>query len=81
MLTRERTKDVARSRLNGVLRQDRTNLTMKELALMQLDVLAALSAYVEMERDLAHITVTKDRARDRIDLTFTVPIRAVKRRR
>lgn len=81
MLTRERTKDVARSRLNGVLRQDRTNLTMKELALMQLDVLAALSAYVEMERDLARITVTKDRARDRIDLTFTVPIRAVKRRR
>jgi len=81
MMIRERTKDVARARLAGVLRQDRTTLTMKELALMQLDVLAALSAYVDMERDRARITVTKDRNNDRIDLTFTVPICAVKRRK
>ena len=81
MMIRERTKDVARSRLACVLREDRTNLTMKELALMQLDILAALSAYVDMVRDQARITVTKDRKNDRIDLTFTVPICTVKRKK
>ena len=81
MLTREKTKDVARTRLASVLREDRTNLTMKELALMQLDVLAALSAYVDMERERAHIAVSKDRSAGCTQLTFTVPIRAVKRHR
>lgn len=81
MLTRERSKDVARTRLTGVLREDRTNLTMKELALMQLDILAALSAYVDMERDSANLSVAKDRKQNRIALTFTVPVLSVKRRR
>lgn len=43
MLGRERTKDVARSRLSSVLREDRTTVTARDLALMQLDVLAALT--------------------------------------
>ena len=81
MLTRERTKDIARTRLSSVLREDRTNLTMREMALMQLDVLAALSAYVEMEREQARISVVEDRKSGRIELSFTVPVRAVKRRR
>lgn len=80
MLGRERTKDVARSRLGSVLREDRTNVSVRDLALMQLDVLAALSAYLEMERDQAHITVTRERGGG-ATLTFTVPVRAVKRRR
>ena len=47
----------------------------------KLDVLAALSAYLEMERDQAHITVTRERGGSGAVLTFTVPVRAVKRRR
>ena len=81
MLGRERTKDVARSRLGSVLREDRTNVSVRDLALMQLDVLAALSAYLEMERDQAHITVTRERGGSGAVLSFTVPVRAVKRRR
>ena len=61
MLGRERTKDVARSRLSSVLREDRTTVTARDLALMQLDVLAALSGYLEMERDEANTTVARDR--------------------
>ena len=54
MLGRERTKDVARSRLSSVLREDRPTVTARDLALMQLDVLAALSGYLEMSNvDLA----------------------------
>lgn len=81
MLGRERTKDVARSRLGSVLREDRTNVSVRDLALMQLDVLAALSAYLEMESDQAHITVMRERGGSGAVLTFTVPVRAVKRRR
>ena len=80
MLGRQRTKDVARSRLGSVLREDRTQVSVRDLALMQLDVLAALSAYLEMARDQAHITVTRERGGG-ATLTFTVPVRAVKRRR
>ncbi len=81
MLGREKTKDVARSRLGSVLREDRTAVSVRDLALMQLDVLAALSAYLDMERDQAHITVAKERQSGSTVLTFTVPVRAVKRRR
>ena len=48
---------------------------------MQLDVLAALSDYLEMERDQARITVSRDRGAGRSLLEFTVPIRSVRRRR
>ena len=78
MLGRERTRDVARARLGNVLREDRT---ARDLALMQLDVLAALSDSLEMERDQAHITVSRDRGAGRSLLEFTVPIRSVRRRR
>lgn len=81
MLGREKTKDVARSRLSSVLREDRTNVSVRDLALMQLDVLAALSGYLEMERDQAQITVAKERGSGCTLLTFTVPVCAVKRRR
>lgn len=81
MLGREKTRDVARNRLNSVLREDRTNVSMRDLALMQLDVLAALSGYLDMERDRAQTTVTRDRNGGCTLLTFTVPVRAVKRRR
>ena len=80
MLTRERTKDIARTRLSSVLREDRTNLTMREMALMQLDVLAALSGYVEMEREKAAVSVEKD-AGGRAMLTSTVPVVSARRRR
>ena len=53
----ERTRDVARARLGNVLREDRTAVSARDLQLMQLDVLA-LSDYLEMERDQAHITVS-----------------------
>ena len=81
MLGRERTKDVARSRLSSVLREDRTTVTARELALMQLDVLAALSGYLEMERDEANTTVARDRLTGKTLLEFSVPVRSVKRRR
>lgn len=81
MLGRERTKDVARSRLSSVLREDRTTVTARDLALMQLDVLAALSGYLEMERDEANTTVTRDRLTGKTLLEFSVPVRSVKRRR
>ncbi len=81
MLGRERTKDVARSRLSSVLREDRTTVTARDLALMQLDVLAALSGYLEMERDEANTTVARDRLTGKTFLEFSVPVRSVKRRR
>ena len=81
MLGRERTKDVARSRLSSVLREDRTPVTARDLALMQLDVLAALSGYLEMERDEANTTVARDRLTGKTLLEFSVPVRSVKRRR
>ena len=81
MLGRERTRDVARARLGNVLREDRTAVSARDLALMQLDVLAALSDYLEMERDQAHITVSRDRGAGLSLLEFTVPIRSVRRRR
>ena len=81
MLGRERTKDVARSRLSSVLREDRTTVTARDLALMQLDVLAALSGYLEMERDEANTTVARDRLTGTTLLEFSVPVRSVKRRR
>mgnify|MGYP000028383054 FL=1 len=81
MLGRERTKDVARSRLSSVLREDRTTVTARDLALMQLDVLAALSGYLEMERDEANTTVARDRLTGKTRLEFSVPVRSVKRRR
>ena len=81
MLGRERTKDVARSRLSSVLREDRTTVTARDLALMQLDVLAALSGYLEMERDEANTTVARDRLPGKTLLEFSVPVRSVKRRR
>lgn len=81
MLGRERTKDVARSRLSSVLREDRTTVTARDLALMQLDVLAALSGYLEMERDEANTTVARDRLTGKTFLEFSVPMRSVKRRR
>ena len=74
MLGRERTKDVARSRLSSVLREDRTTVTARDLALMQLDVL-------EMERDEANTTVARDRLTGKTLLEFSVPVRSVKRRR
>ena len=77
---KERTKDVAKARLLGVLREDRTHLSVRELALMQLDVLAALSGYVEMEREKAAVSVEKDAA-GRAMLTFTVPVVSARRRR
>lgn len=77
----ERTSDVAKGRLLDVLRQDRTNLTRKELALMQLDLLAALSDYLDMERDQALLTVQKDHQSSTTLLTFHVPVRAVKHNR
>ncbi len=81
MLGREKTKDVARNRLSSVLREDRTAVSARDLALMQLDVLAALSAYLEMERDRAMVTVTKERLTGQTMLEFSVPVRSVKRRR
>ena len=81
MLGRERTKDVARSRLSSVLREDRTTVTARDLALMQLDVLAALSGYLELERDEANTTVARDRLTGKTFLEFSVPVRSVKRRR
>ena len=81
MLGRERTRDVARARLGNVLREDRTAVSARDLALMQLDVLAALSDYLEMERDQAHITVSRDRGAGRSLVEYTVPIRSVRRRR
>ena len=81
MLGRERTKDVARSRLSSVLREDRTTVTARDLALMQLDVLAALSGYLEIERDEANTTVARDRLTGKTFLEFSVPVRSVKRRR
>ena len=81
MLGRERTKDVARSRLSSVLREDRTTVTARDLALMQLDVLAALSGYLEMESDEANTTVARDRLTGKTFLEFSVPVRSVKRRR
>ena len=42
MLGRERTRDVARARLGNVLREDRTAVSARDLALMQLDVLFAV---------------------------------------
>ena len=77
----ERTSDVAKGRLLDVLRQDRTSLTRKELALMQLDLLAALSAYLDMERDQAQLTVQKDHKSSTTLLTFCVPVRSVKHNR
>ena len=81
MLGREKTKDVARNRLSSVLREDRTAVSARDLALMQLDVLAALSGYLEMERDKAMVSVTKERLTGQTLLEFPVPIRSVKRRR
>ena len=81
MLGRERTKDVARNRLSSVLREDRTTVSARDLALMQLDVLAALSGYLEMERDQASTTIARDRLSGKTLLEFRVPVRSVKRKR
>lgn len=81
MLGREKTKDIARNRLSSVLREDRTTVSVRDLALMQLDVLAALSGYLEMERDKANVTITKERLTGQTMLEFVVPVRSVKRRR
>ena len=56
-------------------------MTARDLALMQLDVLAALSGYLEMERDEANTTVARDRLTGKTLLEFSVPVRSVKRRR
>ena len=79
MLGREKSKDIAASRLKSVLREDRTTVSARDIALMQLDVLAALSGYLEMERDEAE--TASDRLTGKTLLEFSVPVRAVKRRR
>ena len=81
MLGREKSKDVAASRLKSVLREDRTTVSARDIALMQLDVLAALSGYLEMERDEAETAIARDRLTGKTLLEVSVPVRAVKRRR
>ena len=81
MLGREKSKDIAASRLKSVLREDRTTVSTRDIALMQLDVLAALSGYLEMERDEAETAIARDRLTGKTLLEFSVPVRAVKRRR
>ncbi len=81
MLGREKSKDIAASRLKSVLREDRTTVSARDIALMQLDVLAALSGYLEMERDEAETAIARDRLTGKTLLEFSVPVRAVKRRR
>ena len=51
MLGREKSKDIAASRLKSVLREDRTTVSARDIALMQLDVLAALSYLVQGRAD------------------------------
>ena len=81
MLGREKSKDIAASRLKSVLREDRTTVSTRDIALMQLDVLAALSGYLEMERDEAETAIARARLTGKTLLEFSVPVRAVKRRR
>ena len=77
MLGREKSKDIAASRLKSVLREDRTTVSARDIALMQLDVLAALSGYLEMERDEAETAIARDRLTGKTLLEFSVPVRAV----
>ena len=77
---RSKPKDVARSRLAVVLQEDRTAVPLQMLALMQLDLLTALSAHAEIVRDDANLSVEKDNKSGRLMLHFSVPLTGVKRR-
>ena len=64
----------ARARLSNCLKEDRTHLTNRELSLIRLDVLAALSDYVEMERDKMTVSLVHGEGKELNSLTITVPI-------
>ena len=74
-----RTGETAKERLTNCLKEDRTHLTNRELSLIRLDVLAALSDYVEMERDRMQVLLVHGKGEEPNSLSITVPILAKKR--
>ncbi|GEM_PF-1614154 len=69
-----KTGAAAKARLNTCLREDRTHLTNRELMLIRLDVLAALSEYVEMERESMKVSLVHGGQNEPNSLLISVPI-------
>ena len=65
----------AKNRLQLVLVQDRINLPVEEIDQLKLDLIAAISKYVEIDKDGVDVTLTNQGRRSRV--TARAPIIAI----
>ena len=59
--TNTKTADIAKSRLQSVLTEDRTNISPETLDMIKSEVIKIIESYVELDKDNISFSIVKDK--------------------
>jgi len=76
--SKQKSRDVARDRLQLVLVQDRVNLSPQNMSELKDELIAVISKYVEIDRQHIDISLTKSGRQSR--LTADIPVLGARQR-